>query len=938
MANEWVSPTGYNDPNGSWSDESNAYDGSTLTVALSVVPARNWSNYIELTINSIFCSKIRFYAKYDGTDGINSIDLDVFKNGSWHDVYQGSFLNRVWVEKTNELDPSYVTKMRIRFYNNRSEGAWAALHEVQFYQVVGVPIVTTNAATAVGGGKATLNGNITDTGGAVCTTRGFKYCEEGEEEEQDISESGSFSTGTYSKTLTGLDPNIKYHFKAYAINSAGQGEGDYLSFGESIVIPTVTTGAATLIDHEKATLNGNITATGGQNPTERGFEWKIGTGGTVSKLKETGSFGIGAYSLILNNLDSNVTYYFRAYAINSAGIGYGDGSWLTNFTTDYTTPTVKTHNATNELTTQVTGNGEIVSTGGKDCNKRGFEYGLSKIATWNKGEIGVFAKGFYELTINGLTANTEYWYRAYARFNLGVDDTQKTTSAFNKDRPQLQVVGNLIYYTWQESDASGIQIWLGTININGTGWVAVKLTSSATNKTLPQFHIVGDKIYYTWQESDGNYQIWTAISDLDGGNFTATKQTTGATNKENPQLQVFGEGEDEKVYYVYQEYVEGYYALMHAVADLDGANWSATQLYWVSLHGIYNPQLEVVGTKIYYVFSYRISSSLPADGLVTAYSNLDGTNFTIAGGDNDSDYDIQPPQLQVVGEKIYYVYATYHTGDPYHQIVVASANLNGTGFSKSKKTTSSVSKITPQLEVFEDKIHYVWHESDGSKTQIWTAIMNIDGSDWVATKKTTSASHKLYPQLQVEEDEMKFYIWQGSDGTYTQIYTSSDIFYIGYGEWVRFITAAPGLPGDKPTGYKNDVCSDNSGFTYILNRSLTDDGEIYESYFVLSTDLSGTKTLHTNKRLEDIFSYFANKGTGTTKVYVKRDSEPAWQYAGEISLAGEKEIIIKHLPSENEDSSGDVDFLAKHFLVKFVFWNDFEFIGMITEAVPIGDR
>lgn len=153
--------------------------------------------------------------------------------------------------------------------------------------------------------------------------------------------------------------------------------------------------------------------------------------------------------------------------------------------------------------------------------------------------------------------------------------------------------------------------------------------------------------------------------------------------------------------------------------------------------------------------------------------------------------------------------------------------------------------------------------------------------------------------------------------------------YIGYGEWVKFVTAAPGLPGDKPTGYKNDICSDYCGFTYILNRSLTDDGANYESFFVLSTDLSGTKTLHTNKRLLDIFSYFANKGIGTAKVYIKRNSEPEWQEAGEISLTGEEEIVIKHLP---------VDFLAKHYLFKFVFENDFEFIGMITEAVPIGDR
>jgi hypothetical protein len=93
--------------------------------------------------------------------------------------------------------------------------------------------------------------------------------------------------------------------------------------------------------------------------------------------------------------------------------------------------------------------------------------------------------------------------------------------------------------------------------------------------------------------------------------------------------------------------------------------------------------------------------------------------------------------------------------------------------------------------------------------------------------------------------------------------------------------------------------------------------------------MSGKKTLHMNKRLLDIFSYFVNKGTGTATVYVKRDNEAAWQEAGEISLTGEQEIIIKHLAP---------DYLAKHFLIKFVFRNDFEFVGTVFEFVPIGER
>jgi len=183
--------------------------------------------------------------------------------------------------------------------------------------------------------------------------------------------------------------------------------------------------------------------------------------------------------------------------------------------------------------------------------------------------------------------------------------------------------------------------------------------------------------------------------------------------------------------------------------------------------------------------------------------------------------------------------------------------------------------------------------------------------------ETTLYYEKVYPH---EDDDVII--------TFT-IPSGDSVIYLAYGEWVKFVTAAPGAAGGKPSGYKNDICSDYNGYTYILNRSLKDDGESYESYFVLSTDLSGGQTLHTNKRLLDIFTYFINKGSGTADIYVKRDTEAAWQLAGEVTMSGEQEIIIKHLP---------VDYLAKTYLFKFVFENDFEFVGVITEAVAIGDR
>jgi hypothetical protein len=88
---------------------------------------------------------------------------------------------------------------------------------------------------------------------------------------------------------------------------------------------TVTTSAATGVTVSSATLNGDITATGGSNATVRGFAW--GTNSTLSSASatttESGDFGVAAFTQNVSGLLAGITYYFRAYATNPVGTAYG---------------------------------------------------------------------------------------------------------------------------------------------------------------------------------------------------------------------------------------------------------------------------------------------------------------------------------------------------------------------------------------------------------------------------------------------------------------------------------------------------------------------------------------------------------------------------------------------------------------------------------------
>lgn len=99
----------------------------------------------------------------------------------------------------------------------------------------------------------------------------------------------------------------------------------------SVVAPTVTTQAASNIEATTATGNGNITATGGEDCTARGFEWDTDSGAPYANTVSTsGTYSTGAFTGSLTSLPTGTTIYYRAFATNSAGTGYGsEESFLT---------------------------------------------------------------------------------------------------------------------------------------------------------------------------------------------------------------------------------------------------------------------------------------------------------------------------------------------------------------------------------------------------------------------------------------------------------------------------------------------------------------------------------------------------------------------------------------------------------------------------------
>ena len=234
----------------------------------------------------------------------------------------------------------------------------------------------------------------------------------------------SYTTISYSEATGGAT------WLAYLTN--GNTDGGNNSGWDFTDAPTLTTDAASSVATSTVTLNGSITATGGADATESGFVY--GTDSALSTVIATstlgGQTGTASFTEDLTSLTPGTAYYFRAYATNSAGTGYGS---IETFSTDaVVVPTVSASSATSITTTSATLNGSIDDTGGDSATARGFEWGTDTSYGTIVSSSGSYGTGAFTTDLTSLTCNNSYHFRSFATNSAGTassTDVSFSTSA-----------------------------------------------------------------------------------------------------------------------------------------------------------------------------------------------------------------------------------------------------------------------------------------------------------------------------------------------------------------------------------------------------------------------------------------------------------------------------------------------------------------------------
>ena len=312
--------------------------------------------------------------------------------------------------------PQNATYYYIAWAENAEGVGWGEAES--FTTLASPPEVVTSPALDVTTTTALLGGEVISDGGLPVSARGIYWGPDPDPLNNGEAEPMGSGTGSFSMTLEDLPQNVTYYYIAWAENAEGVGWGEAETFTTLASPPEVVTSPALDVTTTTALLGGEVISDGYAEVTGRGIYWGPDPDPSGSGVREPMGTGTGPFSLTLDGLQMNTTYYLRAYAVNIAGTAYGE---VESFTTLASVPEVVTAPPLDVTSTTALLGGEVISEGGLVVSGRGIYWGPDPDPR-NSGEAEPMGSGpgSFSMGFEGLLRNTTYYYIAWAENAEGV--------------------------------------------------------------------------------------------------------------------------------------------------------------------------------------------------------------------------------------------------------------------------------------------------------------------------------------------------------------------------------------------------------------------------------------------------------------------------------------------------------------------------------------
>jgi hypothetical protein len=353
-----------------------------------------------------------------------------------------------------------------------------------------LPVLTTSNVTEITRTTASSGGNVTSDGRANITARGICW---GINPNPTIS--GSKSTngtgiGSFTSTLTELQPNITYFVRAYATNSMGTAYGNEISFTTNQYSDVIIEAEVMAVSPYQVALSGKIIDDGGWDLYGFGFCYSTTTNPTIADSIEWVAYSMGSNEIYGNlyGLIPCTTYYVRAFTSSTVPIVYGNElSFTTPMSFQISTSDIYSMSST----TAISG-GDVLAEGACSVFTRGICWSMNANPTLYDSHTDDGAgSGTFISNISGLDANTTFFVRAYSIIE---DDTvygmQQSFTTINVDS---QIFGkwNIAIGTYEGINISNLA---GYIIIEDGSYKASFNDGSNTGSAEAKYYIDNETI------------------------------------------------------------------------------------------------------------------------------------------------------------------------------------------------------------------------------------------------------------------------------------------------------------------------------------------------------------------------------------------------------------------------------------------------------------